>query len=71
MMVIENIVGRVIVFRGGRYLVEVDVIISLGFGRFVVLVDENFDFYIVEVYRVVSEVDEIIGLEFIGFDVME
>ncbi|BAD85686.1 enolase-related protein [Thermococcus kodakarensis KOD1] len=71
MTVIENIVGRVTVLRGGRYSVEVDVITSSGFGRFAAPVDENPDLYIAEAHRAVSEVDEIIGPELIGFDATE
>ena len=71
MTVIENIVGRVAVLRGGRYSVEVDVVTSSGFGRFAAPVDENPYLYIAEAHRAVSEVDEIIGPELIGFDASE
>jgi enolase len=71
MTVIENIVGRVAVLRGGKYSVEVDVITSSGFGRFAAPVDKNPVLYIAEAHRAVSEVDEIIGPELIGFDATE
>ncbi|WP_456422215.1 hypothetical protein [Thermococcus sp.] len=71
MTVIENVIGRVAVLRGGRYSVEVDVITSSGFGRFASPVDENPSLYIAEAHRAVSEVDEIIGPELIGFDATE
>jgi len=68
MSVIENVVGRVAVLRGGRYSIEVDVLTSSGFGRFAAPVDENPSLYVAEAHRAVSEVDEIIGPELIGFD---
>ncbi len=68
MTVIENVVGRVAVLRGGRYSIEVDVLTSSGFGRFAAPVDENPSLYVAEAHRAVSEVDEIIGPELIGFD---
>ncbi|MDI3474934.1 MAG: enolase [Thermococcaceae archaeon] len=68
MSVIENVIGRVAVLRGGKYSVEVDVITSSGFGRFAAPVDENPALYVAEAHRAVSEVDEIIGPELIGFD---
>ncbi|ASJ04061.1 MULTISPECIES: hypothetical protein [Thermococcus] len=71
MTVIENVIGRVAVLRGGKYSVEVDVITSSGFGRFAAPVDENPSLYIAEAHRAVSEVDEIIGPELIGFDASE
>ncbi|NJE61679.1 hypothetical protein [Thermococcus sp. 21S7] len=71
MTVIENVIGRVAVLKGGRYSVEVDVITSSGFGRFAAPVDENPSLYIAEAHRAVSEVDEIIGPELIGFDASE
>ncbi|AFL94794.1 enolase-like protein [Thermococcus cleftensis] len=71
MTVIENVIGRVAVLRGGRYSVEVDVITSSGFGRFAAPIDENPSLYIAEAHRAVSEVDEIIGPELIGFDASE
>ncbi|WP_297470253.1 hypothetical protein [Thermococcus sp.] len=71
MTVIENIVGRVAVLKGGKYSVEVDVITSSGFGRFASPIDENPSLYIAEAHRAVSEVDEIIGPELIGFDATE
>ncbi len=71
MTIIENIVGRVAVLRGGRYSVEVDVITTSGFGRFAAPVDDNPQLYIAEAHRAVSEVDEIIGPELIGFDASE
>jgi enolase len=71
MTVIENVVGRVSVLRGGKYSVEVDVITSSGFGRFASPIDENPSLYIAEAHRAVSEVDEIIGPELIGFDATE
>lgn len=71
MTVIENIVGRVAVLGGGRYSVEVDVVTSSGFGRFAAPIDENPYLYIAEAHRAVSEVDEIIGPELIGFDASE
>jgi len=71
MTVIENVIGRVAVLRGGKYSVEVDVITSSGFGRFASPVDENPGLYIAEAHRAVSEVDEIIGPELIGFDATE
>ncbi|WP_297509409.1 hypothetical protein [Thermococcus sp.] len=71
MTVIENVIGRVAVLRGGKYSVEVDVITSSGFGRFASPIDENPDLYIAEAHRAVSEVDEIIGPELIGFDATE
>jgi len=71
MTVIENVVGRVSVLKGGKYSVEVDVITSSGFGRFASPIDENPSLYIAEAHRAVSEVDEIIGPELIGFDATE
>ncbi len=71
MTVIENVVGRVSVLKGGRYSVEVDVVTSSGFGRFAAPIDENPGLYIAEAHRAVSEVDEIIGPELIGFDASE
>ncbi|WP_297436837.1 hypothetical protein [Thermococcus sp.] len=71
MTIIENVVGRVTVLKGGRYSVEVDVITSSGFGRFASPIDENPSLYIAEAHRAVSEVDEIIGPELIGFDASE
>ncbi|KUH34266.1 hypothetical protein APY94_03050 [Thermococcus celericrescens] len=71
MTVIENVIGRVAVLKGGRYSVEVDVVTSSGFGRFAAPVDENPSLYIAEAHRAVSEVDEIIGPELIGFDSSE
>ncbi|WP_297091553.1 hypothetical protein [Thermococcus sp.] len=71
MTVIENVIGRVAVLKGGRYSVEVDVITSSGFGRFAAPIDENPSLYIAEAHRAVSEVDEIIGPELIGFDASE
>ncbi|ADT83114.1 hypothetical protein [Thermococcus barophilus] len=71
MTIIENVVGRVTILRGGKYSIEVDVITSSGFGRFAAPVDENPSLYIVEAHRAVSEVDEIIGPELIGFDAQE
>jgi len=71
MTVIENVIGRVAVLRGGRYSVEVDVITGSGFGRFAAPIDENPSLYIAEAHRAVSEVDEIIGPELIGFDASE
>jgi len=66
MAVIENIVGRVTVLKGGKYSVEVDVVTSAGFGRFAAPLDEGL--HMAEAHRAVSEVDEIIGPELIGFD---
>lgn len=71
MTVIENVIGRVAVLKGGKYSVEVDVVTSSGFGRFAAPVDENPTLYIAEAHRAVSEVDEIIGPELIGFDASE
>jgi len=71
MTVIENVIGRVTVLRGGKYSVEVDVVTSSGFGRFAAPIDENPSLYIAEAHRAVSEVDEIIGPELIGFDATE
>lgn len=71
MTVIENVIGRVAVLSGGKYSVEVDVITSSGFGRFASPIDENPLLYIAEAHRAVSEVDEIIGPELIGFDATE
>ncbi|WP_324735460.1 hypothetical protein VFC49_10240 [Thermococcus sp. SY098] len=71
MTIIENVVGRVTILRGGKYSIEVDVITSSGFGRFAAPVDKNPSLYIVEAHRAVSEVDEIIGPELIGFDAQE
>jgi len=71
MTVIENVLGRVTVLAGGRYSVEVDVLTSSGFGRFASPVDENPLLYMAEAHRAVSEVDEIIGPELIGFDASE
>jgi len=71
MTVIENVVGRVSVLKGGRYSVEVDVLTSSGFGRFAAPIDENPSLYIAEAHRAVSEVDEIIGPELIGLDASE
>ncbi len=66
MAVIENIVGRVTVLRGGKYSVEVDVVTASGFGRYAAPLDEGL--HMAEAHRAVSEVDEIIGPELIGFD---
>ncbi|NJE07235.1 hypothetical protein E3E31_01530 [Thermococcus sp. M39] len=71
MTIIENVVGRVAILKGGKYSIEVDVITSSGFGRFAAPVDENPSLYVVEAHRAVSEVDEIIGPELIGFDAQE
>ncbi|ACS34462.1 hypothetical protein [Thermococcus gammatolerans] len=71
MTIIENVIGRVAVLRGGKYSVEVDVITSSGFGRFAAPIDEDPHLYIAEAHRAVSEVDEIIGPELIGFDASE
>ena len=71
MTVIENVIGRVAVLKGSRYSVEVDVITTSGFGRFAAPIDENPGLYIAEAHRAVSEVDEIIGPELIGFDASE
>ncbi len=71
MTVIENVIGRVAVLKGGRYSIEVDVVTSSGFGRFAAPVDEDPSLYIAEAHRAVSEVDEIIGPELIGFDAQE
>jgi len=71
MTIIENVIGRITVLRGGKYSVEVDVITNSGFGRFAAPIDENSSLYIAEAHRAVSEVDEIIGPELIGFDATE
>ena len=71
MTIIENIVGRISILKGGKYSIEVDVITTSGFGRFAAPLDENPALYIVEAHRAVSEVDEIIGPELIGFDSQE
>ncbi|AJC71215.1 MAG: hypothetical protein J7K48_02100 [Thermococcus sp.] len=71
MTIIENVIGRVAVLRGGKYSVEVDVITSSGFGRFAAPIDEDSLLYLAEAHRAVSEVDEIIGPELIGFDASE
>ncbi|OYT33438.1 hypothetical protein B6U96_15720 [Archaeoglobales archaeon ex4484_92] len=71
MTVIENVVGRISVLKGGKYSVEIDVITTSGFGRFAAPIDEKPSLYIVEAHRAVSEVDEIIGPELIGFDSQE
>ncbi|ASJ02260.1 hypothetical protein A3L09_02765 [Thermococcus profundus] len=71
MTVIENVMGRIAVLRGGKYSVEVDVVTDSGFGRFAAPIDENPYLYIAEAHRAVSEVDEIIGPELIGFDASE
>ncbi len=71
MTIIENVVGRVAVLRGGKYSVEVDVITSSGFGRFAAPLDDDPLLYLAEAHRAVSEVDEIIGPELIGFDASE
>lgn len=71
MTIIENVVGRVAILKGGKYSIEVDVITSSGFGRFAAPIDENPSLYVVEAHRAVSEVDEIIGPELIGFDAQE
>ncbi|WP_297070177.1 hypothetical protein [Thermococcus sp.] len=71
MTVIENVVGRVTVLKGGRYSVEVDVVTDSGFGRFAAPIDDDPELYIAEAHRAVSEVDEIIGPEIIGFDASE
>ncbi|HIP74572.1 MAG TPA: hypothetical protein EYH24_00960 [Thermococcus paralvinellae] len=71
MTIIKNVMGRVSILRGGKYSIEVDVITSSGFGRFAAPIDENPTLYVVDAYRAVSEVDEIIGPELIGFDVQE
>ncbi|CAB49458.1 hypothetical protein [Pyrococcus abyssi] len=71
MSVIQNIIGRVVVLRGGMYSVEVDVATDEGFGRFASPIEENPMLHIAEARRAVSEVDEIIGPELIGFDAVE
>ncbi len=71
MTIIENVVGRVTVLKGGKYSIEVDVVTDSGFGRFAAPVDDNPALYIAEAHRAVSEVDEIIGPEIIGFDASE
>ena len=71
MTIIENITGRLAILRGGKYSIEVDVITSSGFGRFAAPVEENPSLYIVEAHRAVSEVDEIIGPELVGFDAQD
>ncbi|MCD6139798.1 MAG: hypothetical protein J7J05_02465 [Thermococcus sp.] len=71
MTVIENVMGRISVLKGGKYSVEIDVITTSGFGRFAAPIDEKPSLYIVEAHRAVSEVDEIIGPELIGFDSQE
>ncbi|MFA4639503.1 hypothetical protein [Pyrococcus kukulkanii] len=71
MSVIQNVIGRVVVLRGGKYSVEVDVVTDEGFGRFASPIEENPLLHIAEARRAVSEVDEIIGPELIGFDAVE
>ncbi|MFA4700822.1 hypothetical protein [Pyrococcus kukulkanii] len=71
MSVIQNVIGRVVVLRGGKYSVEVDVVTDDGFGRFASPIEENPLLHIAEARRAVSEVDEIIGPELIGFDAVE
>ncbi len=71
MTIIENVIGRVTVLKGGKYSIEVDVITSSGFGRFAAPIDRDPSLYIAEAHRAVSEVDEIIGPELIGFDAQE
>ncbi len=71
MTIIENVIGRVAVLKGGKYSVEVDVITGSGFGRFAAPIDGDPKLYIAEAHRAVSEVDEIIGPELIGFDATE
>ncbi len=71
MTVIENVIGRVTVLKGGKYSIEVDVVTDSGFGRFAAPIDDNPELYIAEAHRAVSEVDEIIGPELIGFDASE
>ncbi|BAA30742.1 hypothetical protein [Pyrococcus horikoshii] len=71
MSVIQNIIGRIAVLRGGKYSVEVDVATDEGFGRFTSPIDDNPMLHIAEARRAVSEVDEIIGPELIGFDASE
>ncbi|MFA4661615.1 hypothetical protein [Pyrococcus kukulkanii] len=71
MSVIQNVIGRVVVLRGGKYSVEVDVVTDDGFGRFASPIEENPLLHVAEARRAVSEVDEIIGPELIGFDAVE
>ncbi|ASJ16365.1 hypothetical protein A3L04_04395 [Thermococcus chitonophagus] len=71
MSVIQNVIGRVVVLRGGKYSVEVDVVTDDGFGRFASPIEESPLLHIAEARRAVSEVDEIIGPELIGFDAVE
>ncbi len=71
MTVIENVIGRVTVLKGEKYSIEVDVVTDSGFGRFAAPIDDNPELYIAEAHRAVSEVDEIIGPELIGFDASE
>lgn len=66
--VINNILARIAVLRGGRYSVEVDVITPSGFGRYAAPLEANPLLHTVDAYRGVSEIDEIIGPELIGFD---
>jgi len=69
MVTIEDITGRVSVLRGGKYSVEVDVITEFGIGRYSAPLDDGLK--IVSAERAVSEVDEIIGPELVGFNVMD
>ncbi|AAL81765.1 hypothetical protein PFDSM3638_08290 [Pyrococcus furiosus DSM 3638] len=71
MSIIQDIIGRIVVLRGGQYSVEVDVVTDESFGRFAAPIDENPALYIAEARRAVSEVDEIIGPELIGFDAID
>ncbi|AIF68820.1 hypothetical protein PAP_01940 [Palaeococcus pacificus DY20341] len=66
--VINNIIARISILKGGKYSIEVDVITPSGFGRFASPLEADPMLYLVEAYRGVSEVDEIIGPELIGFD---
>ncbi|AEC51133.1 hypothetical protein PNA2_0215 [Pyrococcus sp. NA2] len=71
MSVIQNVIGRVVVLRGGKYSVEVDVATDEGFGRFASPIEEDPILHIADARRAVSEVDEIIGPELIGFDAVD
>lgn len=69
--IINNVISRISVLKGGKYSIEVDVITPSGFGRFAAPLETNPMLYLVEAYRGVSEVDEIIGPELIGFDAQD
>jgi len=70
MIEIRDIVGRVSVLRRGEYSLEVDVVTELGVGRYAAPLDDD-GLRVIAAERAVSEVDEIIGPELIGFNVTD